>query len=579
MLIVYLMSLIFSIHAQECKVYKRSESDASTFKEEKLLENKSSSFFESGRALSGFKTQDQDDLGSCYANALTAAIKVSHPTHPDISYIHGSFVGSQGTYFGNDKKIIKTDNKLFNYGGDACGTFNMMTSTGGACPSRYSMLENDPSQDKIIRSLGKYLDYFNSNTEEVPESFKSDFGTLIELVKKEQSSIKEKCEQDRELVFDPSKHFSGIFRYTLFNTEETQCSESIKKALSTFYKGDPEEDPFMNDAVFTDEFKKSLKEFIKQPEILKTFEQYSDLQKSGVLSNQSSLANKFFNQIEELIRNEISDSNCKDEEIFPQSLKDTLFDIMFKESKDFILGSCEEKSLDESVAKIQNEGEALQCFRPEHMPIGRDLLGAYPHIKKYLGENFFDQIDFKNKSLSLEILRSQLMPGCSQRENLIPLDDLYCARIESSSFKVDRCKSNNTECESVFDEERITKELQHKIISSIDTNSGIVVNVCTSFLKNKTFQKSNYCQDNANAVEGHSYHAMSVTGYRCSGGKIQYQIQNSWGRTCPNALDTNIKNDFMECELDQDGIPTGRFWVNEEVLFDSTTSLNVIEKP
>jgi hypothetical protein len=62
---------------------------------------------------------------------------------------------------------------------------------------------------------------------------------------------------------------------------------------------------------------------------------------------------------------------------------------------------------------------------------------------------------------------------------------------------------------------------------------------------------------------------MTITGYRCHADKIEYEIVNSWGKSCQN-------NRNVECQKDEYDDPTGPFWVKEDALVDSTTDLNTI---
>jgi hypothetical protein len=68
---------------------------------------------------------------------------------------------------------------------------------------------------------------------------------------------------------------------------------------------------------------------------------------------------------------------------------------------------------------------------------------------------------------------------------------------------------------------------------------------------------------------------MTVAGLRCSNGKVEYQIQNSWGKyNCPKGAQPS--GSPLKCEKDKDGNDTGRFWVPEEIMVDSMTGLTEI---
>ena len=108
---------------------------------------------------------------------------------------------------------------------------------------------------------------------------------------------------------------------------------------------------------------------------------------------------------------------------------------------------------------------------------------------------------------------------------------------------------------------------------------AVGVSVCTGFLASTTVVDSNFCRRDAEAVDGHEYHALTLIGFRPgrTEGSRQILIQNSWGRSCPfmqhaGGIPTALI-EKVECEL-EGGIPTGRFWVNSEMLFNNSTGIS-----
>ena len=64
-------------------------------------------------------------------------------------------------------------------------------------------------------------------------------------------------------------------------------------------------------------------------------------------------------------------------------------------------------------------------------------------------------------------------------------------------------------------------------------------------------------------------HAMAIVGKRCVDGKIQYQVQNSMGKSC--ALYQKKGQKFFECDKE-----TGSFWVGEEKLIKNLVATSAL---
>jgi hypothetical protein len=83
--------------------------------------------------------------------------------------------------------------------------------------------------------------------------------------------------------------------------------------------------------------------------------------------------------------------------------------------------------------------------------------------------------------------------------------------------------------------------------------------------------RTDYCTKAPPGIKGHGYHEMTVTGYRCMKGRLQYEIQNSWGKT-------DIQSKGIIENVRQAGKPTGRFWVDEETLIDHTMRMTSLSE-
>ena len=71
---------------------------------------------------------------------------------------------------------------------------------------------------------------------------------------------------------------------------------------------------------------------------------------------------------------------------------------------------------------------------------------------------------------------------------------------------------------------------------------------------------------------------MAIVGYEIKPtGKTHFLVQNSWGRTCPFPEDNILLESEVTCERDEDGEPTGRFWVNASTLIENSVNFTAID--
>ncbi len=95
------------------------------------------------------------------------------------------------------------------------------------------------------------------------------------------------------------------------------------------------------------------------------------------------------------------------------------------------------------------------------------------------------------------------------------------------------------------------------------------VGICTDFMVGSN-PNTQFCQNRSRGVPGHGMHAITVIGHRGAENAREYLVQNSWGRHCPE----NIPG--IRCERDGHG-PTGRWWVQEALLFNNSVSTAIME--
>jgi hypothetical protein len=108
----------------------------------------------------------------------------------------------------------------------------------------------------------------------------------------------------------------------------------------------------------------------------------------------------------------------------------------------------------------------------------------------------------------------------------------------------------------------------------------VSVSVCSEFMYHREGPldtKSCLVRPPLDPSNKHANHAMTIVGHEIGpDGKTRYLIQNSWGTKCPIA---NPQSKGVECEVYSTNSKsgTGRFWIGEDLLLDNTFSLSVLQ--
>ena len=139
--------------------------------------------------------------------------------------------------------------------------------------------------------------------------------------------------------------------------------------------------------------------------------------------------------------------------------------------------------------------------------------------------------------------------------------------------------SNNCVAKSIKSVENATAA-KSTAIQEVCAGRAVALSVCTGFFKATTPIDSKFCDNDVPGVVDHDRHAVTLIGHRPGpSGKRQFLIQNSWGNSCPFTQHEDSTYPaalvgLVECELSPGGLPTGRFWVEEDLLFNNTYSMS-----
>jgi hypothetical protein len=127
--------------------------------------------------------------------------------------------------------------------------------------------------------------------------------------------------------------------------------------------------------------------------------------------------------------------------------------------------------------------------------------------------------------------------------------------------------------------------LQRTIQNNVDNNRPVAVSICTSFFTDRS--ADSYYAGNCNATGPHAMHSVTVAGYRCRNGVVEYQLQNSWGQGCGHVTNPEYYSTLLGSgsgsssdtprflyDCDSEG---GYFWVPEDILLKNTSSISHLE--
>ncbi len=128
--------------------------------------------------------------------------------------------------------------------------------------------------------------------------------------------------------------------------------------------------------------------------------------------------------------------------------------------------------------------------------------------------------------------------------------------------------------------ERQATRAKRNIYENLCRNKAVAISICTGFFASSVPINSAFCQRDVAGIDNHGRHALTLIGYRTKEGKKQIKIQNSWGQACPflkgePPFIASEMQGLVECEM-ENGRPTGRFWVDEDLLINNSYQLSVM---
>lgn len=480
--------------------------------------------------------QDQDGLGSCYAN--TASLMMEHnlklTTTPSYFQMSLNASAHRGTFMYSDNEG-KRD--IFNSGGWTCETFDS-AKRDGFCDARtfkfdaVGKMDPQHTQENFLKALGSLIDENRAELQALSNS--------------KQFSI------ERQQI---ERRLAGIFQQRAQVCQVTQEELMQKRFFDRLNKK------------WTDRLAK-MKPGDKRTSLARMYERtFRNGQPTP--EAKSFLIKDFFPRSfdENFINSNPSKDRLRERAIYPENMFEVWwwnrlklpgsfspFDFeSFEYLNDFKSQSVcrENETLLAVKSVISSCGQIPPTIEPRHEQTARELLRAI-------------QVASRDGESGLRGLVNLLSPACG-------------AEMQNRKAKLrESCTNQNIKDDIGAVAAAATME------EEICTGRSVGISFCTGFLKSPTPVDSGYCTQDVPGIEKHGRHAVVLVGVKSNAiGEREFLIQNSWGRTCPflqhkgGAVPDTLKG-LVQCEM-ADGVPTGRFWVNEKLLMKNTYAFQVIK--
>jgi hypothetical protein len=537
-----------------------------------------------GGPLENFRTQDQDGLGTCYANTASVMLQSRLPGNPNVSYLNLAFmfaekyeapkVRQHGTDSGRreDDKPGNEEPFLVD-GGFSCDAINSAKDRGGVCNredvalehmfhSGSSLIGSDSSwiQKDLVGKLTKYYDgvFKDFGRQEKKEKKKNFFGTIAP------EPNTSKFEDYKNALKDVLKNNKDKFTSEQCLKPEIKNSEKVvENLLARIYQftQNPKNNKNKNFKAIEDAGRKlgrSFKMTVNGVYKLDTsvYEATKNMLKTTYMEGLSKASSTNGDATNVLIKSIQSMAPAFNEKMFADlggwSEEDR--DLLAKDTDRYINKNVEECINASKLAYFTSDDGLMKDFA------SNTCLAQYTNHAKNIKElvTTLDKANMKN----IDSLYSFLMdlpemnyeqammkmvgPDCPDNKKIKIPDNFECVS-GSFYYSDDKTPSND---EKYLNETR--SKLKNLAKDAMTQGNAIGLSMCTGFFGKETpdafYSKTRECP-----TTKHGFHAVTMVGYRCMSGKIQYLIQNSWGDW------SAAKERFPDTE-------PGKAWISEDDL-------------
>lgn len=588
-------------------------------------------------SLQTHKMQDQDLLGTCYANAGSVALKSVLDGNPDISYVHAGFVAAQNSSQewkdGKGKYIVgkqqdekgKDVDEDFTSGGSTCQMVEQLKKHKGACPKSFSLIENHDilnarDKSKAVWGLGNYFDNLNhlrrTNDTAGLEKLKGDTTKVMDKLKVKFQEWKKTCDEDRAgaPVYSAAKEMLNFAAGSAYAGQSNPCKESIIAAVKSLSSPESKFEKDRHEIRPSDTLLKALREKISgdpalNEQLTKFYQKDNDKFQTDEERATSKLLSK---KVHEVLLAKVPAEGlkaCESDPNFEACAKNKSLSCLAgaNEGGTFMKKGWQDKKsdcsrfMDGRVAEAVAADKDLQkeCSEPNLkllLEALTPLVAVGAAIDEKLKTALLDappkQKDIAGPGISTNQLQDIIAPGCSDSVNLIPMDKVTCVQHSLCDenlpgvnvYKGPTGSPKDDNANTVWGKKKCyapaeaTKVFRSTALSAIEKNEAFAIAVCGSWLTDPS-KKTNHCNTESEDGSDPAMHSMTITGISCSpNGKLRYEITNSWGKGCLVGVKEGEPGDTITCGKDEKGFNNGKIYVDEDSIVDATVQMDIIKK-
>lgn len=555
--------------------------------------------------LANASIQDQDGLGSCFANQASLMLQSVIPGNPDLSYLN------LGLYYATDHTVPKYRKSTGNYtniangnapleGGFSCKAINAAlkrqqeSGDGVLCqasdvPMDHNFVNNmgGSGLDNTARTMAASAGYMTM--------YQNEFGWAEQKDITDQKLQEKRAKADqfkialKKYVKDSgdaylSKKCQTYDPNNLLDLMENALTRSISsnpqcisgKVISA---SSPLCQSFSQFGIITainGSQKNSKVIFLLNPAVKE------QLKKSALaMFNNKNGVESFVSGLGSFVKNS---NKAKNSSADKDAFADLILKNISKEDKKTLVqdydrmalknfSKCKEgNALDFIIDKDFQKNASKDTVLCNYKSLVSNIQLVAQTLPKYAFNNLDAFVDFVTEKAGLSYDQAMLpliASDCRPEERVRIPDNLKCDQVVMN-FKPGDFKNGSTAPATQEAADVILKN-RARMLSSINEKKAFGVSICSRYWKqpeygyhngNSREQKSMSCQNGRD-----SFHAITAIGYRCKNNKIQYLAQNSWG---PNWKSEPNK------ELE---IQDGKVWLDENSLFQNLETIDYMSLP
>lgn len=557
-----------------------------------------------GGPLEKSAIQDQDGVGSCYANQASIMLQSVIPTNPNLSYLN------LGLYYATDYTIPKLrGNQNSSYmhpqskgsvidGGFSCKAINAalarqkQTNAGVLCKSSdvniehsfFSQAGSKPdNQNKVLTASADYMTKYqsvfgkpedlNSATLQSNRAKADQFKiALKKFIQNAGDGYARECNalstgwKDKGGQYKRTSAMLDMVENALIKafTDNPKCmtnpaSSETCQSLAQYAKmasKDPKSKSSQVDFSLSEQLKTQLKN--AESTIFKNTDQDKVLQE---IANQLKIADKSKNteQDKKFIANIVMKS------IYPSDLKNLSSDANSNQSNDVEL--CKQGKFMSAFTTgrfiTEASKDVVLCNYKGLLSNARDLASTLPMKTAKDMSTFVDFITEKAGLKYDEAILPLIATDCSVDKRVLIPEELKCNQVVMNFAAGDFKSGSKAPATAAATE--VIKANRKRMLSSLDSDTALGITVCSKYWKDPNYgyntyptreQRAQSCQNGRD-----SFHSIAAIGYRCKNNRIQYLAQNSWG---PNWKEPNKDIEFEN----------GKAWLDEDTLFQNLETID-----